>query len=93
MIWSNSMCGIFAILSRNEANIDANHHWKTIQKLFKESSRRGQDCAGLYFYNGKDELHSVNASHPKSILTKENKSRVIENLNSPSRPSLLAKLG
>ena len=74
------MCGIFAILSRNEANIDANHHWKTIQKLFKESSRRGQDCAGLYFYNGKDELHSVNASHPTSILTKENKSRVIENL-------------
>ena len=67
------MCGIFAILTSSKYTDGANHYWKTIQSLFTESSRRGQDCSGLYFYNGIDEVHKVKDSNPKSILNKWNK--------------------
>lgn len=66
------MCGIFALLTSSGCKADPNHYWKTIKSLFIGSSRRGQDCSGLYFYNGMDELHTVNDAHPKSILNDRN---------------------
>lgn len=76
------MCGIFAVLTSCRYKAGPNHYWKTIQKLFIESSRRGQDCSGLYFYNGADEVHITNDAHPKSILNRQNKDLVTAHIKS-----------
>ncbi|MDA8896467.1 hypothetical protein N9I70_00265 [Alphaproteobacteria bacterium] len=76
------MCGIFAVLTSSGYKAGPNHYWKTIKSLFIGSSRRGQDCSGLYFYNGIDELHTVNDSHPRSILNQRNKGLVKTHIKS-----------
>lgn len=76
------MCGIFAVLTSSRYTAGPNHYWKTIQSLFIESSRRGQDCSGLYFYNGKDEVHAVNDAHPRSILNQRNEDLVTAHIKS-----------